>query len=274
LDSLETDDGYCIIQEYKEAQPLCQSRSFTPDEVKQIAMSLLEILVYLQERRPPIIHRDIKPENVLIDDQLNVYLIDFGFAHIGWNNLTLSSVTAGTLGFMAPEYIYNKTLIEATDLYSLGAMLIALLTQTKSTAMDTLIDEDNKIAFKHLVPKLSLGFIEWLEKMTENNSLERYPNAQEALKALAPIALIRARTVELSANSLEFTATKPREKVTQTITIFNPTPETPIDARWEVAPHQMTHHQPLTQSQRDVPILGSLFHLKTLKVLRSRLRVK
>jgi len=154
LDSLQTDDGYCILQEYKEAQPLSEPRSFTLDEVKQIAIAVLEILVYLQERIPPIIHRDIKPENVLVDDKLNVYLIDFGFARIGGNDVAPGSIAAGTFGFMAPELMYDKPLTEATDLYGLGSMLIALLTQTKSSAIDTLIDDDNKIAFKHLVPKL------------------------------------------------------------------------------------------------------------------------
>jgi serine/threonine protein kinase len=50
----------------------------------------------------------------------------------------MSSVAAGTFGFMAPEQMYNKGLTEATDLYGLGAMLIALLTQTKSSRMDAL----------------------------------------------------------------------------------------------------------------------------------------
>lgn len=52
LDSFETPDGFCMVQEYKNAQPLSVPRSFDPDEIKSIAVSILEILVYLQNRIP------------------------------------------------------------------------------------------------------------------------------------------------------------------------------------------------------------------------------
>ncbi len=234
--SFETDDGYCIVQEYKNAQPLSAPRSFDPDEVKQIAVSVLEILVYLQSFTSPIIHRDIKPENVVIDAQLNVYLIDFGLARIG-GETTMSSMAAGTFGFMAPEQIYNKDLTEAADLYGLGATLIALLTGTKSTEMDTLIDEDSKIAFQERVPKLSLRFIEWLEKMVAPKLSDRYPNAETALAELQPLYVTRFPSVEFSQPELEFTARKLGQKLTRTITIINPTPETVLEGKWSIAPH-------------------------------------
>jgi serine/threonine protein kinase len=61
------------VQEYKKAPSLAQRRSFTPEDIKQIAVSLLEILVDLQKRTPPVIHRDIKPENILVDQQLLIF---------------------------------------------------------------------------------------------------------------------------------------------------------------------------------------------------------
>jgi serine/threonine protein kinase len=237
LDSFETDDGFCIVQEYKEAQPLSTPRSFNPDQVKDIAVQLLEILVYLQSRIPTVIHRDIKPENILVDGVLNVYLIDFGFARIGGGEVAMSSVAAGTFGFMAPEQIYNKGLTEATDLYGLGATLICLLTSTKSRNMDALSNEDGRISFKHLVPKLSLRFIEWLEKMTAPRLIDRYPNAENALKALKPLYVMRFPSLEVDKSSLEFKATTLGEKLTQTITLSNSIPETILEGRWEVEPH-------------------------------------
>ncbi len=60
----DTKAGLCMVQEYKEAQSLAVPRSFAPSEIKQIATSVLEILVYLQSRIPSVIHRDIKPENI------------------------------------------------------------------------------------------------------------------------------------------------------------------------------------------------------------------
>lgn len=72
LGSFETDDGFCLVTEFKDAQPLSVLRSFTPEEVRQLAIRILQVLVYLQDRFPVIIHRDIKPENILIDAESNI----------------------------------------------------------------------------------------------------------------------------------------------------------------------------------------------------------
>jgi serine/threonine protein kinase len=114
LGAFETRDGFCMIQEYIKAPSLAVTREFKPEEVKKIGVSVLKILVYLQSLVPPIIHRDIKPENVLVDEQLNVYLIDFGFARIGSQEVFGSSVFKGTPGFLPPEQILHPT--NASDL--------------------------------------------------------------------------------------------------------------------------------------------------------------
>lgn len=237
LDSFETPDGFCMVQEYKNAQSLAVPRSFEPADIKKIALSVLEILADLQSRIPCVIHRDIKPENILIDEELNVYLVDFGFARIGAGEVAMSSVALGTLGFMPPEQLYNRQLTESTDLYSLGMTLICLLTQTKSTAIDTLIDEDNRVNFQPLVPQLSLRWIDWLEKLVQPNPKNRYPNAAAALSALKPIYILRQPEVKFSASSLEFIATSAGEKLLQTIAVTNSAPGTVLEGSWEVAPH-------------------------------------
>ncbi len=184
LDSFETQVGFCLVQEYKNAPSLALRRSFTSEDIKQIAVSVLEILVYLQRRVPPIIHRDIKPENILVDKQLNAYLVDLGFARIRGGEMALSSVAAGTPGFMPPEEQFGRPLTEASDLYSLGATLICLLTGTRSVDIGTLIDDDYRFDFKKLVPKLNPSFISWLEKMVAPNVKQRFDNATVALEAL------------------------------------------------------------------------------------------
>ena len=237
LGSFQTPQGFCLVQEYKKAPSLAVPRSFDPDEIKQIAVSLLSIFVYLQNRIPFISHRDIKPENILVDDNINVYLVDFGLARIGDGEMAVSSVAKGTIGFMAPEQLFNRQLSEASDLYGLGATLICLLTGTSSSAISNLIDDDYRINFKHLVPKLSLRWIEWLQKMVELKPKDRFPDAATALEALQPIYVIRVPEVKLSESCLEFTATKLGQKLTQTITISNSVPDTVLDSRWEVAAH-------------------------------------
>jgi serine/threonine protein kinase len=237
LGSFPTDDGYCIVQEYLEAESLSTTRSFDPDEIKQIAIALLEILAYLQSRLPLVIHRDIKPENVLVDDNLNIYLIDFGFARIGGGEVAMSSVAAGTFGFMAPEQIYNKGLTAATDLYGLGATLIALLTNTRSSRMDELIDENGKIEFRHLVPGLSIRFLEWLDKMVAPKIKDRYSNAKTAIEALDPIFVVRYPILQFSQSGLFFKATQIGEVVTQSIEIINTTSDTTFKGSWSIDSH-------------------------------------
>ncbi|HEY9596468.1 MAG TPA: serine/threonine protein kinase, partial [Cyanophyceae cyanobacterium] len=106
-----------------------------------------------------------------------------------------------------------------------------------STAISDLIDDDYRINFKHLVPKLSLRWIEWLQKMVELKPKDRFPDAKTALEALKPIHVIRVPDVKLSHSSLEFTAKRLGERLTQTITINNSVPDTVLESRLEVAPH-------------------------------------
>lgn len=189
LDSFETATGFCLVQEYKAALSLASPRYFTSQDVKKIAIAVLEILVYLQQQNPPVIHRDIKPDNILVDyfQDLKVYLVDFGFARLGGGDVSVSSVVKGTLGFMPPEQLFNRQLTEASDLYSLGITLICLLTQIPSAEVGNLIDETYRVDFKTLLPKLNLPFVKWLEKMVAPSVKNRFPNAATALEALKPI---------------------------------------------------------------------------------------
>jgi serine/threonine protein kinase len=237
LGSFQTPTGFCLVQEYKNAPSLANPRSFDPDEIKQIAAALLEILVYLQNRIPPISHRDVKPENILVDDNLNVFLVDFGLARIGNSEVAMSSVAKGTIGFMAPEQLFNRQLSEASDLYGLGTTLICLLTGIPSTQISHLIDDDYRINFKHLVPRLSLRWIDWLQKMVELKPKDRFPDAETALAALQPIYVIRTPEVKLSHTHIELTAKKLGEKVTEIITLENSVPDTVLESHWQVAPH-------------------------------------
>lgn len=236
LDSFQTDGGFCMVQEYKQADSLAEPRSFSPEEIRCIAASALEILVYLQNRIPPVIHRDIKPENILVDDRLRVYLVDFGFARIGDGEVGVSSVVKGTLGFMPPEQLFNRELTEASDLYGLGITLICLLTNTRSTNVGSLIDITYRVNFKHLVPKLSTPWVNWLEKLSEPRLKDRFPNATSALAAM-PQQPMRQAEVRLSQSNLELVARRPGEVLSGKVKVFNPVPDTLLEGRWEVASH-------------------------------------
>ena len=197
LDSFETPTGFCLVQEYKKASSLAQARHFTVDEIKQIAIEVLKVLIYLQQQHPPVIHRDLKPENILVNRQrgLQVYLVDFGFARMGVETVAVSSAIKGTLGFMPPEQLFNRELTLASDLYSLGITLICLLTKTKSTEVGQLMDETYQIDFKVLTLKFHPEFVSWLEKMVTPNPKNRYSSAAMALAVLYPLKINRAKIV-------------------------------------------------------------------------------
>ncbi|MBD2353502.1 serine/threonine protein kinase [Tolypothrix sp. FACHB-123] len=196
LDYFETAGNFYMLQEYKNALSLGLQRKFAPEEIKQIAISLLEILIYLQQRVNPIIHRDIKPENILVDEKLNAYLVDFGLAQNQGEKMTLSSLAAGTPGFMSPEEIFGYSLTAASDLYSLGVTLICLLTRTSAGDIHKLIDAQYRWKFQQkLSPQISPYFKAWLMKMVAHKRQHRYTNAATALAALKPIAVIGNGTV-------------------------------------------------------------------------------
>ena len=231
-------DGLCFVQEYKNADPLSRPRTFSPEEIKDIANQVLEILIYLQNQIPIIIHKDLKPENILVDDDIQVYLIDFGVARIGNNTMEFSSLVGGTLGFMPPEQLHNQKLTEASDLYGLGATLICLITQTKTDDIGKLVNfSANRIIFKDRVPKFSFKFIQWLEKMVEPEPVNRFPDAKTALEALQPLYIIRAPDVTFNQSELRFVAAKIGEKLSQKITLKNTVSETILQGQWYVAPH-------------------------------------
>ncbi len=97
---------------------------FTDDDLRDLMARILEILDYLHTRNPPVIHRDIKPANLLRAADGQVSLVDFGGVRDVLRQEGGSTVV-GTFGYMAPEQLHGQA-TPATDLYALGATLVAL----------------------------------------------------------------------------------------------------------------------------------------------------
>ncbi len=84
LGQYEDEQGFCLVQEYIDAPCLASFGQLPIAEVTEIALSILDILAYLQKLSPPVFHRDIKPENILYNRETKqVYLVDFGVAKTG-----------------------------------------------------------------------------------------------------------------------------------------------------------------------------------------------
>jgi serine/threonine protein kinase len=242
LASFETEQSSCIVQEYIHGKPLSEIISnqqlYTPEQVKEIILKLLEVLVYLQKTfTDPVLHRDIKPANILIDNSCEPYLIDFGKAKVS-EGAGGSTVSVGTLGFMPPEQRFqqfNKT----TDIYSLGMSIVCWLTRTEPTEMYNIINmgTNQVIGLRELLSAYSLRFVDWLEKVVQPDPKDRYPDAEAAFNAFKPLYVKRVPEAIVSSSVLEFTASKLGERITQTITVRNNVPETVLEGWWEVAPH-------------------------------------
>ncbi|KAI3703077.1 hypothetical protein L6452_28832 [Arctium lappa] len=92
----------------------------------KIAIGLASALAYLhQECDKLVIHRDIKASNVMLDANLNARLGDFGLARlIDHNKSPVSTLTAGTVGYLAPEYLHCGKATDKTDVFSYGVVVL------------------------------------------------------------------------------------------------------------------------------------------------------
>ncbi|XP_058093675.1 leucine-rich repeat receptor-like serine/threonine/tyrosine-protein kinase SOBIR1 [Magnolia sinica] len=95
-----------------------------------IAMGIAAGLEYLHmNHNPRIIHRDLKPGNILLDDNLEARIADFGLAKAvpDANTHVSTSNIAGTAGFIAPEYYQILKFTDKCDIYSFGVVLVVLV---------------------------------------------------------------------------------------------------------------------------------------------------
>ncbi|MBD2679624.1 MULTISPECIES: serine/threonine-protein kinase [Nostoc] len=189
--------AFALVQTYIPAKTLehylKSERTFTEAETKEIGKAVLEILIYLHQQNPPVVHRDIKPSNILLGDRSGnsagqVYLVDFGSVQNVAATEGGTITIVGTYGYMPPEQFSGKT-VPASDLYSLGATLIYLMTGTHPANFP---QKDLRIQFEHLTNS-SLAFNYWLRLMIEPSLERRLTSAFEAIQVLqrnfAPVAV-------------------------------------------------------------------------------------
>ncbi|WP_199333696.1 serine/threonine-protein kinase [Oculatella sp. FACHB-28] len=230
LDYLDVDTptykGFALVQSYVEGKSLEEhlkaGRTFDETEVKQLAASLLEILIYLHQQSPPIIHRDIKPSNVLLSNcpgnqAGQVYLVDFGSVQTLAAKEGGTITVVGTYGYMPPEQFGGRA-VPASDLYSLGATLIFLVTGRRPTELS---EDGLQIQFRQAT-RLSSNFTDWLAWITEPSLNLRLPSAVEALESLTTAqSRPKLKTVE-SSHTPQSVTELPRSSIVvhKTLNIF------------------------------------------------------
>lgn len=237
LDCFESEDGFCFVQEYPLSEPIISTNKWMLEDIKKIAISALDILIYLQEQISFISHNQIRPDNLLIDNNFQVYLINFGFAQFENINCPLYQIMNQSKGFIPPEQKRGKKLTKNSDLYSLGVTLSCLITGTEADKINSLIGQDGTFNLQGLISnKMSLTWIEWLENIVAINPIHRYPDAITALNLIKNIDINRLPDVKFIPDFLELKSNNYQEIITQNIVITNPITDTNLAGKWEVAP--------------------------------------
>jgi len=185
-----TSKGFALVQTYIPDQSLERhlqnERIFTGDEIKIIAKSILEILVYLHGLNPPVFHRNIKSSNILLGERSgnflgSIHLVDFGF----WQ----TAIIPGERNSISEP----QKQFFVSDICSLGATLIYLLIGTHPNHLPENDLQVNK-KFSHLSPSLR----KWLTQIIEPNSDKGFSSALIALKALEQLDIQTGSTEHIN----------------------------------------------------------------------------
>lgn len=139
-----------------------------------------------------IIHRDIKPQNILLDEEENVKVTDFGIAMaLSATSYTQTNSVLGTVHYLSPEQARGGTATKQSDIYALGIVMFELLTGQLPFSGESAVS----IALKHLqtetpslrkiIPSIPQSVENIVLKATAKNPKDRYRSAEEMEADLA-----------------------------------------------------------------------------------------
>lgn len=160
-----------------------------PAEARRITQEMADALDYAH--RKGVIHRDFKPGNVLLDEQGNTYLTDFGLAKMSESSLQITGTgILGTPAYMAPEQAEPKDLTPTADVYALGVTVFQMLTghapYEAPTPLGVLMAHVTQPIPKihHLRPELPQAVQVVIERAMAKSPEARYPSTLALAEAL------------------------------------------------------------------------------------------
>lgn len=184
----EDDGNYYIVMEYidgKNLKQLLKKRgNLTVSEVVDIMLQITSAMSVAHDSL--IIHRDLKPQNILIKEDGEIKITDFGIAMaLNATHLTQTNSAMGSVHYFPPEQASGKGATLKSDVYSLGIMMFELLTGELPFKGDNAVE----IALKHLKepitpirtinPDIPQSIENIITTATAKNSKNRYNNARE-----------------------------------------------------------------------------------------------
>jgi len=199
LDAVVTEDAGYIVMEYVPGENLSRHTGaadlLSMEDAIQVAFKCCGALDYAF--RQGIIHRDIKPENIMLSEDTDVKITDFGAAFLQHRDVT-QPVNIGSPAYMSPEQISGETLTHNTDMYCLGVVLYELLTGKRPFVADNISKLIRKILYEDPLPPSRLtpslpGELDRIVLMTLAKApQDRYSSWADLALALAEIGRLSA----------------------------------------------------------------------------------
>ncbi|XP_064129254.1 hormonally up-regulated neu tumor-associated kinase [Loxodonta africana] len=189
LDILETENSYYLVMELCPGGNLMhkiyEKKRLEESEARRYIRQLISAVEHLH--RAGVVHRDLKIENLLLDEDNNIKLIDFGLSNcagiLGYSDPF--STQCGSPAYAAPELLARKKYGPKIDVWSIGVNMYAMLTGTLPFTVEpfSLRALYQKMVDKEMNPlptQLSTGAITFLRSLLEPDPVKR-PNIQQAL---------------------------------------------------------------------------------------------
>lgn len=210
IDIEEDENNLYIIEDYIDGvsldRQLKEKKNFDEETVINWAKQLCDVLIYLHNQKPnPIIYRDMKPANIIVDNDNNVKLIDFGIAREFKIDNDSDTTYMGTRGYAAPEQYGSSQSDKRTDIYSLGVTIYHLLTGISPN------DPPYELRKLRLVDSNFSEGIEYIvNKCIQNDPINRYQSVEELLYDLNNIHTfnsyyIKQKKIEKTKNIIKAT---------------------------------------------------------------------